>query len=92
MAQTQSIRCIQCNKVLGVINIPTGDFKGISYSSKWDKGEKVIAKDEKDKNKVVKKTVTKEGHKVNKMASFNLIDAKEQYTVTCSCGQVNGIY
>ena len=92
MAQTQMIKCTSCNKVLGVIDMLSGDFKGISYNSQWDKEDKVIAKDKKDKNKVVKKTVSKAGYKINKTANCNLIEATTVYNVTCSCGQVNGIY
>ena len=92
MAQTQSIKCISCGKTLGVVDISTGDFKTITFNTKWDKVDKIAAKDEKDQNKVIKKAISKAGYKVNKNPKFNLHDATTEYSVTCSCGQANRIY
>lgn len=95
MASTQMIRCVECGKVLGSLNALTGDFKSIAFNTQWGKTEQVMTRDEKEQNKVIKRTVTKSGYKVDKKSKYNLIDnAVEniQPTITCSCGQANGIY
>lgn len=90
MAQTQSIRCIKCGKILGTVDALTGDYRGITFNQKMDRLEKEVAKIEDKPDKVIKKTINKAGFRVNKEPTANLTDKK---TVTCgNCGQVNGIY
>ena len=89
MAQTQIVRCIKCNKILGTVDALNGDYKGITFNQKLDKLEKEIAKLEGKTDKIIKKTQTKAGYRVQKESKVNI---EERKTVTCSCGQVNGIY
>lgn len=91
MAQTQTIRCVKCGTILGTINNLTGDYRGITFNQKMDKLEKEVAKIEGKPDKTIKKTVTKAGFRVNEAATANLNDETKK-TVTCACGQVNGIY
>ena len=51
--------------------------------------EKEIAKLEGKADKIIKKTQTKAGYRVQKESKANI---EERQTITCSCGQVNGIY
>ncbi len=89
MAQTQIVKCIKCDKVLGTVDALSGDYKDIKFNRKWDKFKKEIAVDPKKPDIKVKKTATKAGYRVQKESGMNI---EERKTVTCSCGQVNGIY
>lgn len=94
MAQTQSVKCIKCGKVLGALDCQSGDFHAIHFinissEAALDSGNKGKSKAKvKTREDFTKALEVKNGYAKNKSPHCNLTDAA---SVTCECGQVNKI-
>jgi len=94
MAETQSVKCISCGKVIGTLDCNSGDFHTIHFTS--IKSEAALDRDSKSKSKAAVKTredftkglEVKNGYRKQKNPHCNLADGE---SVICSCGQTNKI-
>ena len=92
MAQTQSIKCIKCGKILGMLDCSSGDFHAVHFipvDVQEEKKGKSLDVDPKQRGDFNRAVEVKNKYRKQKDPQGNI--GKGATNITCSCGQVNKI-